>query len=82
MPWTDPDEFDEDEITDEEFILDEIRGQIRWLWHGRPWCNHVRNVDSQWKYIQAMRAKYVFPDYLTLVGEPDACAGGACPRCF
>lgn len=61
---------DDDDDLEEAYILDEIAAQIHRLWYGRPWCKHVRDVERQWKYIQAMRAKYVFPDYLALDGEP------------
>lgn len=70
ISWHDSDEFDEDEINDEDLILDEISLQVQSLWFRYPWWKHVRDVASQWQYIQPMRTKYVFPDYLSLVGEP------------
>ncbi len=68
--WYDPDDREDDEDLTEEQILDDIMRQINYYWSRKRWCLHVRDVESERKYIQAMRAKYVFPDYLSLVGEP------------
>ena len=64
--WYDPGDWEDDEELTEEEILYEIKHQVSHYWFRHRWSWHVRDVASERKYIQAMRAKYVYPDYLTL----------------
>ena len=47
-----------------------IARSVSSIWSGKKWAGQITNDDQQWKLIQILREKYVYPDYLDLVGPP------------
>ncbi len=54
----------------EEEILNRIKRWVNMLWSNDRLARTVVDIESEQAYIEQMRQRYVFPDYLSLVGSP------------
>ena len=65
------DRFAEDEEETEDEAFESIASDVDRIWRSKWWSKNIRDDESQWGLITAMQKKYVYPDYLDLVGPPD-----------
>lgn len=61
---------DEDEEETEDDAFRDIAFAVDRIWQSKWWSKNIRDDESQRQLITAMRARYISPDYLDLVGSP------------
>ncbi|MCG7869434.1 MAG: hypothetical protein JAY74_24080 [Candidatus Thiodiazotropha taylori] len=54
----------------EDEIFDCISRGINAIWRSKWWSSNIVDDNSQLKLIHAMQQRYVYPNYLDLVGKP------------
>lgn len=59
-----------DEPETEEEAFRGIEDDVDRIWRSKWWSEDIRDDESQRGLIKAMQQKYIYPDYLELVGPP------------